>query len=227
MPAEHDSNSGRSYDRVASFYETSARLFSLGRIPASKAAGVSRIRPGDRVAFLGAGSGEEVARAIRAGADVTCLDLSQKMLDRLQARLRKSGLSATTVCENAFTWQPEQLFDVVCANYFFNLFRHSELTQILDRSVALLRPGGRLVIADVAPATGNPLYRAANVAYLKSAMVLYWCMGLVSLHRTYDYTTFFPDAGLAVERIDSFRLFPGGPVVFRTITATAGATSAR
>lgn len=203
------------YDRAAWFYETSAAVFSLGQIAAAKRHSVSLMKPGERVIFLGVGSGEDAIMAAARGCDVTCIDISKKMLERLEERLRKRKLKATILCQNALEHVQFASYDACAAHFFFNLFREKNMLLMLQHASRLLRPGGKLLIADVALPQGNIVSRAVNVAYLKSAMLTYWMLGLVHLHRNYDYASVFPQAGLQVGPIRHFKLFPLGPVVYQ------------
>ena len=209
----------RSYDAVAGSYELMSRLYSAGRIAASKRAQLPFIASGDRVLYLGVGSGEDALLAARKGAVVTCLDLSPAMLDRLRRRLRRDGLDAELVCGDAFEFDRAGRYDAVAANYFLNCFREEGMRRMLRHAAGLVRPGGRLMVADVAPPQGNPLARGFAWAYLRSAMALFWAMRLVPWHRNYDYAAEMRDAGLTVTEVTRFRFLGFGPVVFQNQVA--------
>ncbi len=215
MTKSPDDRLSRNYDRAAWFYESSSSIFSLGQIRAAKQYAVGLLQPGERVIFLGAGTGEDAIMAAERGCQVTCVDISQRMLDRLTHRLAKRGLSAEIVCQNAFDFNRVGQYDACAANFFLNVFRRDDMVRMLKHAATLVRPGGKFLIADVALAQGNPLSRAFNIVYLKSAMLSFWLLGLVPLHRNYDYASFFPSAGLKLDHIKHFRLFPAGPIVYQ------------
>ncbi len=217
--SEQDQRVGNNYDRAAWFYEISAAVFSAGKIRASKKYAVSRLNPGGRVLILGVGSGEDAVMAAERGAQVTCIDLSQKMLEQVSKKLAATGLSAEVLCENAFHHQRLGFYDAVCAPYFLNIFLRKDMERMLLHAASLLKPGGAFLIADVAQAQGNIFERAFNIFYLKLAMVSFWMLGLVPLHRNYDYREVFPLAGLQVEHVRYFRFLRYGPVLFQTIVA--------
>ena len=93
---------GRNYDRAAWFYEKSAKIYSTNQIRASKRYQLNHIEPGDKILYLGAGGGEDVLMAVRHGAQVTCIDISQGMLDGIQKKLDAANLTAEVICQNAF-----------------------------------------------------------------------------------------------------------------------------
>jgi demethylmenaquinone methyltransferase/2-methoxy-6-polyprenyl-1,4-benzoquinol methylase len=220
MPLKtNDQQLGKNYDRAAWFYEKSAKIYSTNQIRASKRHQLNYIHPEQKVLFLGAGAGEDAVMAAEAGAKVTCIDISQGMLNQVQRKLDAKGLEVELICENAFSHDRFDHYDVVAANYFLNVFRLDGMTKMLNHTAQLVRPGGRYLIADVARSQGNPLSQAFNIVYLKLGMIAYWALGMVPLHKNYDYIKHFPDAGLTFEHSEFFRLAKKGPVLFQSIAA--------
>ena len=208
------------YDRAAWFYEAAASLFSTGQIKAAKAYQLQYIEPGDQVLFLGVGAGEDAVLAAQHGARVTCVDISQKMLDRVAHRLAQRKLSADLICCSALELERFGEFDVCAANFFLNVFRKSQMIEVLTHATRQVRPGGKLLIADVALPQGNFVARNFNRIYLKTAMASFWALGLVPWHENYDYSAHFSVVGLQHERTEFFRLAKVGPVVYQSIIAT-------
>ena len=213
----------KNYDRAAWFYDTAAKFYSTNQIRASKRFQLKYIQPGDKVLYLGAGTGEDAVMAARHGAEVTCIDISQAMLDRVQRKLDAKSLSAELICQDAFEHERIGYYDVVASNYFLNVFRRQGMVKMLNFSATLVRPGGTYCVADVARSQGNFLAQLFNIFYLKLAMVSYWLIGLVPLHENYDYCKFFPEAGLETEHVEFFRFAKVGPVLFQTIVAKKAA----
>lgn len=219
-----DQQLGKNYDRAAWFYEKSAKLYSTNQIRASKRHQLNYIQAGQKVLFLGVGGGEDAIMAAEAGATVTCIDISQGMLNQVQRKLDTNGLAVELICQNAFSHDRFGHYDVVAANYFLNVFRLDGMIKMLNHTAKLVRPGGRYLIADVARSQGNPLAQAFNIVYLKLGMIAYWAMGMVPLHKNYDYVKHFPEAGLTFEHTEFFRLAKKGPVLFQSIAATRDQT---
>jgi SAM-dependent methyltransferase/TusA-related sulfurtransferase len=144
----------------------------LARLPASAVesfAGVGYpfaanvIRAGDTVLDIGSGSGTDVllaAQAVGPAGQVIGLDLTAAMLAKLEANVVAAGVRNVRVLEgNAERIPlPDASVDVVTSNGVLNL--------VPDKGAAfaeihrVLKPGGRLQIADVAlrrPLTGDCL----------------------------------------------------------------------
>jgi len=96
---------------------------------------------------------------------VTAIDISEPRLARLRTNLVRTGLSAKVIAADVLHWQPEGPFDAVLldapCSATGTVRRHPDLpfvkdgseladltalqAQMLDRALALLRPGGRMV----------------------------------------------------------------------------------
>jgi len=218
MP-EQPANLGRNYDRAAWFYEKSAKFYSTNQIRATKRFQVQFIKPDDKVLYLGAGAGEDAIMAARAGAKVTCIDISQGMLDRVQRRFDAEGLKVELICGDAYQHDRIGYYDICAANYFLNIFRRADMQKMMNFSATLVRPGGKYLIADVALPQGNIFAKAFNLFYLKLAMASFWTMGLVPWHENYDYVSCLSEAGLQLDQVEYFRFAKKGPVLFQSIIA--------
>jgi demethylmenaquinone methyltransferase/2-methoxy-6-polyprenyl-1,4-benzoquinol methylase len=207
------------FDRTAWFYEPLARLYSLGKIEAAKASQLEVMGPGDRVLYVGVGAGEDAVLAARRGVELTCIDLSARMLARARAKLDREGLSGELIRGNVFEHDRIDHYDVVAANFFLNCFERGPMRRMLRHLSRLVRPGGRLLIADVAIPSGNGIQRLVHRGYNGVGIALYWAMGLVPLHPIYDYRRYFGESGLRCTRVRDFRVIPFGPVSFQAIEA--------
>jgi len=121
--------------------------------------------PGERVLDLCAAPGGKTMQLAATGAQVIALDISESRLKRLHANLARTGLQATVVCADALTWQPPAPFDAILldapCSATGTIRRHPDLplirkpgdlaaltalqAQLIDRALAMLRPGGRLL----------------------------------------------------------------------------------
>ncbi len=121
--------------------------------------------PAERVLDLCAAPGGKTMQLAAAGAEVTAVDSSEARMGRVRENLARTGLMAELVVADALEWQPEALFDAVLldapCSATGTIRRHPDLpvakakadfsglvalqAQLIDRAVAMLRPGGRLV----------------------------------------------------------------------------------
>ena len=119
---------------------------------------------GLRVADLCAAPGGKTAQLAHAGAQVAAVDRSENRLARLRDNLKRLGLQAETIAADATEW-PAAPFDAVLLDAPCSstgtirrhpdvpwLKRESDIAtlaslqqRLLDRAVALLKPGGTLV----------------------------------------------------------------------------------
>lgn len=216
MPSFTDTTTvkSRNYDAVASIYEAVAHLYSFGLIRRAKIAQLPYLTAGDRVLYLGAGSGEDAIAAARAGASVTAIDLSSRMIERLRRRLQRKGETAELIAGDALALRPAPLFDVVCGNYFFNVFGSNDMPVVLARAASYLRPGGLLMIADMAPPAG--LLGPLAWFYLKFGLTFFWLLGLASQHPIYNYRAEAARLGFEEVAVHDHRLLGIGPALYRT-----------
>lgn len=207
------------YGLLASSYEALANFFSAGQIRAVKKAQLADIRPNDRVLYAGAGGGEDAAMAARVGARVTVLDLSPKMLAQAERRFRREGVHGgiERIVGNVLLHRPASPYDVVCSNFFLDVFSRSVAREVLAHLCALVRPDGKLLIADFTPAEGSVLLRFARQAYVRASSLSCCLLAKNAFHGAYDYRDDLAAAGFRAERTTPCGLF------FSTITARAPA----
>jgi 16S rRNA (cytosine967-C5)-methyltransferase len=120
---------------------------------------------GKTIADLCAAPGGKTAQLVAAGAEVTAIDRSPGRMARLRDNFARLGLAAETVVGDATEWQTAQQFDGVlvdapCASTG-TIRRHPDVAwlrqeadiaaltalqqRLLQKAVALLKPGGTLV----------------------------------------------------------------------------------
>lgn len=122
-------------------------------------------KPGEKILDLCAAPGGKTLQLAAAGAAVTALDISAPRLGRLAENLGRCRLSAEVVAGDALAWEPEARFDAILldapCSATGTIRRHPELplirqssdiralaelqSQLLDRALSWLVPGGRLV----------------------------------------------------------------------------------
>ena len=110
------------------------------------------IRPGSRVADVGAGSGlltVHLARAVRPGGRVVATDIDVAVLDLLQSRLAAAGLADLVERRVVAADQPgleDGAYDAILLAEVDHYF--SDEVAWLQEATRALKPGGRIVISN-------------------------------------------------------------------------------
>jgi 16S rRNA (cytosine967-C5)-methyltransferase len=187
---------------------------------------------GRRVADLCAAPGGKTAQLALAGAEVTAVDRAPARLQRLRDNLARLALSAEIVATDVEQWNAEPfdavLLDAPCSSTG-TIRRHPDVPwlksaadiaklaalqrRLLDRAVALTKPGGTLVYCTCSlepeeneQVVGDLLVRSANVrrAPLTAADV-FGCADFITTDG--DLRTlpcYFPDTDSRFAGIDGF-----------------------
>lgn len=217
MGSRSTPSEARTFDRMARIYEGLTSFWSNGRVRMSKASQLEEISPGDRVLYVGVGTGEDAIEAVEAGASVTCLDLSAEMIDLVRRRMAVAGVSAELIHGDLFIHAGS--YDVVCANFLLDCFPPAQMLTALDHLVGLVRPGGKFLVADVTTPQGSIAARVFTTVHHGIAFGVTWLQRLTPRYPVYDYPPLFAAAGLEVVGRRFFRLWRRGPVVYQAITA--------
>ncbi len=163
-----------------------------------------------------------------SGCQVTAVDTSAKMIAKLAHRLARERLHGNLFCgrfqdlKSTAGFEPHD-FDAVAGNFFFNCFRDSVMRGLLTQAVDYVRPGGRFLIADVAPPAGSWTSRWVNRFYLHAAMLPFWLLGMMDWHENHDYVPVLKELGFTLESTTEFKFAQVGPVVFRNLCARRAA----
>ena len=109
------------------------------------------VSPDDRVIDLGCGTGQVSLPLAMNGARVLAVDVSPGMIGRLQSQARQRGLrnldSLALPIEDLVL--PAGSADVVVSSYALHHLRDADKARLVCAAYGWLRPGGRLIIADM------------------------------------------------------------------------------
>jgi len=124
------------------------------------------LNPGDAVLDIGCGAGVDslvAASLVGAGGRVVGLDVTPAMVERARSHLARLGLANLTfqVGEAEALPFPEATFDAIISNGVFNLSLDKE--KALHETHRVLKPGGRLMLADMVLVAALPPDQAGKV----------------------------------------------------------------
>ncbi len=140
-------------------YERGMRILTLGRLAAVRRDIAARLAAGDRVLDLGCGTGALAIELARKGCTVTGVDISPSMLSQAAQNVRREAMEervslrelGVAELDEAFA---DASFDAVTSTLLFSELSSQERDYALAECHRLLRPGGRLLVADeVLPAS--------------------------------------------------------------------------
>ncbi|MFP4537371.1 MAG: methyltransferase domain-containing protein [Dichotomicrobium sp.] len=217
---------GRAAARAVGYPE--AELDSLPEAAVASFAGVGYpfragvIRPGDTVLDIGAGSGTDTliaSRLVGETGKVWALDITPDMLEKLRATLAEAGIDNVEPIEGDAEAipLPDNSVDVVTSNGALNLVPAKR--RAFAEIFRVLRPGGRVQIADIVIARPVPL-GGRNDPKL-------WAECVVGASIDEDYLEDFREAGFTeVETLNEFDYFSeSSSADTRQIASNLGARS--
>ena len=134
-------------------YERGMRLLTLGRLDRVRQDIADRVKAGHRVLDIGCGTGALAVMLAHQGAHVTGIDISPPMLNLAARRVREEDLVDRVVLRelgavDLDTGFESEDFDTVISVLVFSELSDDELEYALAESWRIMRPDGRLVIAD-------------------------------------------------------------------------------
>ena len=200
-PEQKRRHVSRLFSTIANRYDLVTVVLSWGRDRAWKRrlireAGVLR---GAQVVDLACGTGDIALLAARAGASVTGLDLTHRMIELAKAKAAAAGTRGLTsmprfaVADMMALPLADASADVITTGY--GLRNVPELAAAIGEIVRVLRPHGRLVALDF----NRPAVAAIRWSYLGYLTVVGSALGWL-LHRDPDTYRYIPE---------SLRRYPG------------------
>ncbi|HTM19930.1 MAG TPA: methyltransferase domain-containing protein [Kofleriaceae bacterium] len=166
------------YARVARVYDLwAAATESRARARTLELAG---IRDGERILEIAVGTGGTFAEVVRRipGGTNTGIDLTPEMLARARAKAEATGVPHTLEVGDATALSfADGAFDLVLNAYMFDLLPEGDFARVLGEMRRVLRPGGRLVLTNMA--RGRHLrHRVYELVYRLRPELLGGCRGV-------------------------------------------------
>ncbi len=139
-------------ERRPGSYDRRMDRISGGRVGAVKRAVAAEIRPGEHVLEVGCGTGELAAMLVQSGATVEGFDLSPTMAAAAQKRIEVENLEGRLTVHRMGVEGMDGLeslaYDAVVATLVFSELNDGERRFALNQAFRVLKPGGRLIVAD-------------------------------------------------------------------------------
>lgn len=109
------------------------------------------VRPGAMVVDLGTGTGQISLPLAQQGAQVLAVDVSPAMIRQQRARARQHGLLNIELLDLPIEELklPPGSVDLVVSSYALHHLRDADKARLVSAAYSWLRPGGRLLIADM------------------------------------------------------------------------------
>ncbi len=138
------------FDRISPVYDAMNRTMTMGLDQRWRRATVAAVvQPGDRVLDACCGTGDLAVAALQAGATVTGLDFSERMLER--ARRKSDEIDWVQGDAEKLPFE-DASFDA--ATVGFGVRNLADLERGLAELRRVLRPGGRVAILEITKPSG-------------------------------------------------------------------------
>jgi ubiquinone/menaquinone biosynthesis C-methylase UbiE len=189
-------------------YDRGIVLLTLGRLrPLKERIAADYIWPGDRVLEIGCGTGTLALMMASRDARVIGVDASPRMLAEARRKADQLGLSEAMqfhqldASELVDHFAPAS-FDVMVSTLTFSEFSPELQRYVLDEASRLLRPGGRLIIADELVPDGLAA-RLLFYAVRLPLVVVTWLLTRTTTHALRDFSATLTEAGFAPRAVES------------------------
>lgn len=148
------------FDRLAPIYDWMLRLSSGRLLPRVRRSLLAKLPVCERALIPGEGTGEFLCDLMRAGRAkrATVIDLAPAMLARARTRAaRELDADAYAALEFRVAALPEAgqaiergAYDLICTNFFLDVFTEEQLEPAFTQLDAQLAPGGHWYLSDFA-----------------------------------------------------------------------------
>jgi ubiquinone/menaquinone biosynthesis C-methylase UbiE len=190
-------------------YDRGIRLLTLGRLSRCwDQITTDFIRSGMNGLELGCGTGGLTCRMAKAGAVVTAIDISPRMLSIASDTAREAGIlekihfkrmDATRIADHF----PARSFDLIVASLMMSELSVAERTVVLESCAGLIKPDGRLVLVDEVIPEGFLNRLKYNLFRVPLAFIT-WILTRTSTQPLREAQAFFEKHAYIVEKTTSY-----------------------
>ena len=158
-------------------YDQRMDKVSRGRVREVKEAVAEEVPVGSHVLEIGCGTGELASLIITRNCKVEGFDLNPAMVEACQNRINDENLtskfSVSQMGVDGMDHLPAERFDAVVSTLVFSELSDDERRFALKHAVRILKPGGRLIIADEVIAMTGGRRLAQNLVRLPLTAVTF------------------------------------------------------
>lgn len=209
-----------SYDRVSNFYQKLANMYSFGMIRESKRIQVKYMKPGKKALYVGCGSAEDAVMAAEKGINVTCIDISEKMINNAKKAFEKRGAKGKFINKSILELEAYEVYDYVCLNYFLNNFSDDAVLQFLVHVSKLVKQDGKILIADFYTHSKNPLVKKLQLFNFGVAVRFFALFKVAPVHKLPNYFSLLHKVGFKTEIVSTCRFCKIGLPLYCSIVST-------
>ncbi len=154
------------FDFIAPYYDHLVSLVFGDELVKSQERFLKMLEKGSEVLILGGGTGKAFKK-LDSEFSLTFLDKSKKML--YKASKRPEIQHAEFIQSNFLTWESDLRYDYIIAPFFLDCFNQQHLEQIIIKCKQLLKPLGKLLVADFEYGRINLVFSTGMHLFFKMA----------------------------------------------------------
>lgn len=151
------------FDRLAPHYEWMESLLAGERLQRARTAWLEQLSGRRRILSVGEGHGRFAAACAARfpEAELTCVELSARMLAVAQRRLGRDAARVRWRHGDVLEWEPDAPFDAIVTCFFLDCFPPDRLAAVVARLAHSAAPGALWLVTDFTlPPHGPARWRA-------------------------------------------------------------------